>query len=192
MLQSSAIMHHKDLLNELAQQDPTQVRAWLETIWARRPDVSLHFNWIGLFEIAMFNAMAAAELCRKQESLAWANVAKSIYVLLTDHNERRPKSAVNSLMLTRASLIATFGTCANHDILDADDIVNWFFSELDMSYSEAVQAVAVWSQKLDLDMMRKLRNIKNRLLVMERLFMRDQLLMSEALCNWLDLKPLLP
>jgi hypothetical protein len=184
-------MNHRDLLTELAQQEPTFVRVWLETIWAQHPEAAKGFNWLGLFEIATFNATRAATVS-KQESLAWANAARSLYLLLNDHKERRAQSILAKLMSMRVTLIVKFGAVPHHDILDTGDIADWFYGELDMPYADAVYEAARWPQKLDLDVMRKLRNIKTRLSIIERLTTHGWLPISDELCAWLALKPNLP
>jgi len=194
MLQSTTVMNHSDLLNELAQQEPTRVRAWLETVWAKQPEAAAQFNWLGLFEIAIFSATRAAGAARQQESLAWANVAISIFQLLSDHNQKRAKSVLDKLMAMRVALIIKFGVVPNHEILDANDIVAWFYRELEMPYSDAAQEAARWPQTLDLNVIRKLRNIKTRLFIIERLLSHDRLPVhvAQALHTWISLKPNLP
>ena len=194
MLQSTrpaTTLNQHMLLHELTQQDPVQVNAWLETIWTVSSDVSA-FNWLGLLKIAIVNATAGAQRQQRQTSLGWATVAQTLQRLLSAGSTRRPQSLINDVMVMRVTLILAFGAVPQHPILAASGVLDWFFREADTDYETAACEAQLWTHKHDLDVMRKLHTIKNRLLIMAPLLIAEPLLITAVLADWLALLPYLP
>lgn len=200
-----------DLLNDLLQQDATQVQAWLNSVWAGQQQVPEGFHWHGLAEGAAFRARGESNLTFHLPNIEWAKVSTSVYDFLAEnqHNPNSRDSFKLSSMMLRAFMIKKNGVVAGDPILDADQIINWFLTKLDVSYDEALIKATAWREffqrgfkdssgnkkelhDIEVKEILKLRLIKNRLAVIEALAESDQFQPNEELSAWLSLRDKLP
>jgi hypothetical protein len=78
-----------NFLTVLLQKDPEQVQTWLRMVWAEQHQVPEKFNWLGLAEVSTFKTQELANEESNEshsESLAWAEVATSVYEFLAENN----------------------------------------------------------------------------------------------------------
>ncbi|MGV0103673.1 DUF1822 domain-containing protein [Nostoc sp. DSM 114160] len=193
----------------LLQKEPEQVQAWLRMVWAEPQQVPEKFNWLGLAEISTFRAQELANEESKEshsESLAWAEIATSVYEFLAENNPSFSESYLYSLMGLRAYTILKFGAIPGNPVLDVQQIVNWFFDNLHISYQEALVKAADWREALaaknpeetqkkfdsELEDFRKLRLIKNRLSIIKYLSKSKDFIPNEELNIWISLWEKLP
>ncbi|MEH1968445.1 MULTISPECIES: hypothetical protein [unclassified Nostoc] len=198
-----------NLLRVLLQKDPEQVQTWLRMVWAEQQQVPEKFNWLGLAEISTFRAQELANQESNEshsESLAWAEIATSVYEFLAENNPTFSESYLYSLMGLRAYTILKFGALPGNPVLDIQQIVNWFFDNLHISYQEALIKATDWRETLaannpeetqkkfesELEDIRKLRLIKNRLGIIKRLSKSKYFLPNEELNIWISLWEKLP
>jgi len=180
------------LLNELVRQDASDVKNWLKRIWSKQEEVPEDFNWLGLAEAAAFNARSGKGNASNLPDLAWAEIATSIYDdLAAKANRGTGESFINSSMLLRAGMIAELGAVSGHPVLDGNQIIQWFFHSLTMSLDEAAKNAENW-KKLNIDEIRELRRIKNRLKVILVLAKSKKFIPNEELRAWIDLRERLP
>ncbi|WP_448269855.1 hypothetical protein [Nostoc sp. DSM 114159] len=193
----------------LLQKEPEQVQAWLRMVWAEPQQVPEKFNWLGLAEVSTFRAQ---ELANEEfneshsESLAWAEIATSVYEFLAENNPSFSELYLNSLMGLRAYMIVKFGAFPENPVLDIQQIVTWFFDNLHISYQEALTKAADWREALaaknpeetqkkfdsELEDFRKLRLIKNRLSIIKYLSKSKDFVPNEELNIWISLWEKLP
>ncbi len=197
-----------NLLNILLQQNAEQVQSWLRSVWAEQQQVPEKFNWLGLAEGAAFNAR---ELARKSDeyhssSLAWAELAASVYEFLAKKYPELSEQYLSSLMTLRAYMIIKFGSVIGNPVLDIEKIVNWFFDNLEISYQDALIKATDWREALstnnaeeiqkkfetDLEEIRRLRVIKNRLGVIKLLSESQEFRPNKELTAWISLWKQLP
>ncbi len=198
-----------NFLRVLLQKDPEQVQAWLRIVWAEQQQIPEKFNWLVLAQVSTFNAQELANEESNEshsESLAWAQVATSVYEFLAENNPSFPESYLYSLMGLRAYMILKFGALPGNQVLDIQQIVNWFFDNLHISYQEALIKATDWRETLavnnpeetqkkfesELEDIRKLRLIKNRLGIIKRLSKSKDFLPNEELNIWISLWDKLP
>lgn len=198
------------LLNSLLKKKPVQVQVWLKSIWTKEQQVSEEFNWLGLAEVAA--SLARENLAFKDNlfALEWAKIATSVYEFLAESNSNTfaKNSFTQSSMLLRSNMIFKLGNLLDDPVLDAEEIVNWFFKELKFSYKEAIQKSSLWRElspekyeelaknekqlELALEEIRDLREIKNRLAVIRVLTQNELFKPNEEIKAWNALWEKLP
>jgi hypothetical protein len=95
-------------------------------------------------------------------------------------------------MSLRASMInKRHQTIPDHIVLDSQRIVHWFYNELNVPYDEVVHNVENW-RALQLDQIRALKRIKNRLSPLKSLIAKGYIQPDKSLHAWLELYPKLP
>ncbi|PTL83827.1 hypothetical protein [Vitiosangium sp. GDMCC 1.1324] len=166
---------------------PQEVWAWLDRVTIGEPVEGEPFNWDGF-------AFTAAAQARRERSLLWANIALRVYEGLV---EREPdwaaESRTQSAMYLRAWMICELGVREGDTVLDPEVIVTWFRRTATLSFEEVVQ----WVSPLDLlttpiDMLRKLRSIKNALNVVRAICKSGVLQKHPELVGWLRIRRRLP
>ena|SRR5438876_5265581 len=171
-----------DLLKE---QDASRVQAWLDSVWSGQQQAPDDPNW--------WQAVAydAAQKARLGSDLTWAQVATSVYDhLATQADNAGRNSFMLSSMMLRADMISRLGVVPGHPVLDIDNISRWFFDSLEIPYEEASRQADAWTE-LQVEDIRKLRAIKNRLGVI-KLLSDEGLLDDTELSKWLLLRDKLP
>lgn len=177
----------QELLNNLLQQSPSQVIAWLESVWTGQQQAPEKFNWLGLAEVTAAQA-------RAQGDQAWAQVAIMIYEWLAASGSLAPTDEyIDSAMTLRAYMIGKKGPVPGDPVLDMDYIVRWFFENLPISYEEAEHKAAFrrW-RTANIQEIKALRGIKNRLRVIASLVNSGRLQPDQELNAWLSLRDQLP
>ena len=172
-------------LDDLLQQDARSVLAWLKNIESDFIKPPFGFNWLGLAEAATFEAQSASDL-------VWAMVAILVYEqLAAEANSSAQESLMISAMLLRASMIARFESVPGHLVLDLDQIMRWFCDRQMMSWDSVAKKAANW-RSCNIEEIRELRRIKNRLRVISILAESDKSILNSELNNWLSLREKLP
>lgn len=187
MTQSKTIIE----LNQILQEDADSVLNWLKTVELEPSLAPEGFNWLGLAEAASFDALED-DRHHPNTSIKWAEVALKIYYRLAESaNVDTRDSLLNSSMMLRAAMIEKFGTIPDHPVLDFNPIVHWFKNSLKMSYSEATTKAANW-KKCQIEEMRELRKIKNRLQAISVLAKSGKVVLHPEINLWLSLQEQLP
>lgn len=154
----------------------------LQEVKATSEKLPDNINWLGLAEARAFDAQVDADL----ESV---EIAVSIYEQLAKQTPEGGESFLLSAMMLRASMINKLGVHSGHSLLEVEPIILWFFKSLTLSYSEAKAKAKNW-QSCDINEIRELRRIKNRLGVISVLAQAIDL--DENIKNWLSLTNKLP
>ncbi len=172
-------------LDDLMQQKAVSVLVWLKNIESDFIKPPFGFNWLGLAEAATFEAQSASDL-------VWAGVAISVYErLAAEANSSTQESLIISAMLLRVSMIARFGSVPGHLVLDIDQIMRWFCTQQMMSWDSVAEKAANW-RSCNIEEIRELRRIKNRLRVISMLAESHKYILNPELNNWLSLRDKLP
>jgi hypothetical protein len=149
------------------------------------------FNWLGLAYSAASNAFEAADKGCKDEALAWADVAIKAYEHLISVNVHGVSELERSAMFVRARMIGIFGTISGHPILDPAVVEQWFLDRLPVSLDEATTMTSDWKER-PIAEIRELREIKNRLAVIQSFMDDGHLTDSAILRQWLMMHERLP
>lgn len=143
-------------------------------------------------EASAFNARSGECNGLNISNLSWAEIATSVYDYLTDEVYSGTKeSFITSFMLLRAAMIVEFGSVDDHFVLDSNQIIHWFFHRLTISLDEVTQK-AENGKRLNIEDIRELRRIKNRLNIIIALAESDKFTLNEELRAWLSLRNRLP
>ena len=189
-----ATMESVDLqhINTLDSQDPRMI---LRQIHALRDCGDLRedlVNWRAVAWIASDNA-------RRKLDLAWAEVAAAAYDVLSSDELRQGQQynyEVDAMML-KVFLIDRLGERQDHPFLDASLVVQWFLSTMSMSPPEVmslaarIQTVPTSTEEYRTTLL-ELRQIKNRLKVIESIKRTDAVRSSAEVQEWCKLSHLLP
>jgi hypothetical protein len=163
-----------------------QVAAWLDGRAIGEPVEGEYFNW----ELFAFTAAARAH---EERSLLSARIALVVYGVLAERaSSRESHSLMLSAMNLRASMIREFGSREGDDVLDSEIIVAWFQRIATMSIEDAAKASAVDLRTLPMEMLRKLRDIKNALNVVALVSEMGGVQKHPELESWLQLRTRLP
>jgi len=170
---------------------PAEVQAWLDSVLSGREELPKDFNWLLLAE-------HAGQLARESDDLEWARVSTRVYDWLhrveLDGND-------DSSMALRAYFINKRGSVSGDPLLDPNVILNWFYESLRMSFTEAELGIPKCKETIakgnikepqDLQLCRELRQIKNKLTIINWLVEGDTLHPDKELSKWLDIKATLP
>ncbi len=133
-------------------------------------------------------------------AIAWADAAVAAYSYLASVSSGREKESYqDSVMNLRAFMISRLGSIPGDRILDAADIVYWFFDIVDTTPQKAMKKSLFWRESLphntqsrQVTEIRRLRRIKNRLAPIAVLTESGQLEPTPALREWLALRGQLP
>jgi len=181
-----------ELLHFLLQQSADQTFEWIQNAWRDTQLVPKDFNWLGLAEVAAFQARRGNEFSTRLPDLVWAKIAIAIYEYLIEKTGRAHKQSFElSIMSLRAHCIIALGSVPDDPILDVNRIVQWFFQNVEMTLDEAREKAANWKER-PLEEIRELRYIKNRLSIIKPLFLKESLECNQELSDWLELQEDLP
>ncbi len=133
-------------------------------------------------------------------ALAWARAALATYGYLAGRSALRDKASYqDSAMHLRAFMIAKLGNIPGDRVLDADEILYWFFDGLKLTPQEAGARALAWRTRLaergaarQVAELRRLRRIKNRVAALAVLAASGQLEPTPTLQAWLLLREQLP
>jgi len=186
-------MNKSELMDWLTHQEGTTALAWVYRVWGGLEVVPPDFNWL--------NLAAAADLLAKsgkgpnyysQPDLEWAKVAIAVcqhFISTASPHERLLLE--QRIMELRAYLIVKLGTVAADPILDADQIVEWFFHTLPLSPEEVERKAASVRELEDKDLF-LLGYIKSTLPFIQWLSDHHLLSPNPELDRWLALRAKLP
>src|SRR5690348_5835329 len=117
------------------EQDPTSVYHWIRQVQTGRKPAPKDFHWLGLAEAA--TTQASFEHDREgQQDLMWALVALAAYQILIDDTGSHDSLEL-SMMHLRALFIRRYKSLPRNVLLDANQIVDWFWARLPMAFDEA-------------------------------------------------------
>jgi hypothetical protein len=180
------------LLRYLLSQDGAAVRAWIEAVESGEGTVPAGFNWHGLAQVAAADA-------QRYGDLTWAGVATFVYDQLARQAPQGESSDfAHSAMQLRAWMIARFGPRADDPVLDLDRVLRWVRAGLIMPPDEAARRATAWKEaapeqkQQQREQVRQLRDMKNRLAVVELLVGSSAGILDDDLRRWLEIRPALP
>jgi hypothetical protein len=191
----------KASLNELIKDSPENIKAWLNKIILDKPDFFYNFSWLGLASVLSQNTNHEIDKNNREMSLIWAELAIKAYAVDSELANDKTHFYSNELseMMLRARLINQFGEEKNHFLLDSKIIFRWFFERLNLSFEAAINESEnfrrLTSNKqlelIELELISKIRQIKNRLSVIDILRKNPKVKISAELEKWLEIKSLL-
>jgi hypothetical protein len=94
-------------------------------------------------------------------------------------------------MMLRAFMISHIGPTRGDPVLDLQEIINLFFDEIPFTYEETLMMVKSRND-IDIQNVKDLRKLKNRLRVIDLLVDSGHLVPSKELSVWLSLREQLP
>jgi len=182
----------EELIAWLIKQDVTTVETWLRNVWEGRESVPKDFYWPHLCAaIEVLARSGNGPRYYERPDLAWAKVAVSIYQYLIDQADPLTRMALEDRMMhLKAHLIRCFGNVPGDSMLDVDQIVEWFFQNLHLSF-EDVEKISSW-ESLTTEELLRLRYIKNRLSILRFLADDHLIIPDERLRRWLMTQEKLP
>ena len=178
-------------LSDVLQLEPAELQQWLTDVWSKHQEPP-EFNWLGLAEATASNATSAVNEGEEASGLAWARLAVLIYQRLIDRADAiSQESLINSLMMLRVFMINKFDSIVDDPILDAHQVVRWFYDSLPMTLEQAVTKSASWKQ-MDRKEILELRRIKSRLAIIAQLPPAIQSEFGQGLKDWFAVRKNLP
>ncbi len=148
---------------------------------------------MSLTGLAQSSAQKARDESDRVESLKWAAIALSVYGYLA--TERDVRGDFNSYELSamnlRAAMICKFGVVIDHSVLDIQTIATWFGERTSFERQKLASIIDQW-RLLPIQQIRELRQVKNRLSVIELLMDNGYLQDDTDLQEWVMLKKQLP
>ena len=172
-------------VSQLLERDPNDLCTWVQEAQEGRKSVPDDFNWLGLAECAGQNAQKS-----DAADLVWARIAVAVYEALA--NEHPDSSFLLSAMFIRARMIGLLGPRARDAVLDPDTIRDWFSKDLSFGADEAVaRSEAAWKSR-NVDELRTLRRIKNKIAVIEHLRSGKRTPALDEYTGWLAVQDKLP
>src|SRR5579859_5378420 len=178
-------------LSDALQLGPSELREWLTDVW-NGPRDPKEFNWLGLAEATALSATSAVRKGDSESGLAWARLAVLIYQHLIDRaGAASQESLTNSMMMLRVFMINKLGSIAGDPILDAHQVVRWFFDSLPLTTEQVVTKSKSWNQ-LDLKEILELRRIKSRICIIAHLSPDIRSEFEKELEAWLAVQKNLP
>ncbi|MBW4496335.1 MAG: hypothetical protein KME26_25315 [Oscillatoria princeps RMCB-10] len=182
-------------LNLILQQDADSVLAWLKNIFSADSSPPEGFNWLGLAEAAAFNAHEGKRHDSTAPDIKWAEVATTVYDRLAALADKaKPGSGESftiSSMTLRAAMIRKLGGVPGDAVLDINRLLQWFWDKLKWSREEVEKKAANW-RALNIEEIRELRQLKNRLKVISALADSDKFVLEPEIKAWLSLREKLP
>ena len=164
---------------------PASVADWFRALRAGRLD-----EWQDSWPLTV--AEGASHLARENLDTAWLAVAIEILEdLARSQPEREREANLLSAMNLRGYFIAHLGVDRTGGLLDPAILVRWFSRETEISLDVAREKATRWT-RLDVQEIRVLRDIKNRLGVFVELERLGILAPYPELQAWLALRDLLP
>ena len=178
--------------NYLLTKDSQTVQHWLKQIWSEELTVADDFNWLGVAQMASQKATGFEASDDQEARLRWVEIALNVYAYLAKQAERNARESYQlSAMRLRAAMIIQFEPVTDHPILDIKAITTWFFEQTPIERQEVIQLLRNW-RSLPIQEILKLRQIKNRLSVIELLMEEGHLQEDHELRHWLAIKGCLP
>ncbi len=168
--------------------DPKIILSWLINALSGQLTPNQDINWLSLAEIASFKA-------NQNNDLKWAEISIKIYDYLAEKSDKKKRGSGESFklsaMMLRSLMMQRLGTSVNDEILDINIILAWFKDSLNLSFKDVLIKTENW-RTLPIENIRELRQIKNRLKVIQGLAESDHITLDKFFCQWLDLLPKLP
>ena len=145
--------------------DAATAQRWLANAEANPSSVPTDFNWHGFAEAAATNAHVASTM---NDAEVWASISVRVYDRLASDEEGGSSFELSAMNL-KAWMIRRYGASAESSVRDPKKLVEWFRTSVPMPLADAereatqLRALAVeqWSEQLDL--LRTLRGLKNRI-----------------------------
>ncbi len=181
-------------MNDVLKRDPADVLEWVRSIPEEERKTFGNANWwLGIAEGAAFRTFLPEYAQSGRPNLDWARVAYTVY----DYLARRSNDFFTSYkfmykwMLLKVRLINTLGSQPGDPLLDAQEIVEWFFDDLSMTPEEArekAQAARSNLRAADIDQLLELRRLRGKIAIIGYLQQPAQLERYEDIQKWLELK----
>ncbi|WP_345373303.1 hypothetical protein [Algivirga pacifica] len=172
-------------VNQLIRKSPNDVHRWLNSL--KTTDIKkMDFNFLLLADISKQNML-------KSNAVEWGYVALRIYEILSEISDRYEEKNYykKSSMYCRVTSILTFGHKQNDILLDSNIIKDWLFEDLQGSVEELRKLALEW-KKLDISIIRYLKELKIKLGMIHQLIEANELKSSKEIQKWQEIYQLLP
>jgi hypothetical protein len=178
--------------NDLLALPANAIEEWQTSVEAGDEQVPEEFNWLGLAEVAAFNASSITKQGLGSGGLIWARIAISTYQHLARQSHITSQDTyLNSAMNLRVFMINQLGSISGDSVLDMEQVLQWFLDGLTLTFEDVARKVGNWSN-LDHDEVLKLRRIKNRITILEHLSKERHVSFDQNIKAWLSLRESLP
>lgn len=201
-------MNKRDPSEILNEHDPTIVATWIDRIWKGVEQAPEEFDWLHLAAWGKLLALPT----RGTPDLRWAQVVIDIYAYVIEQANANERSRIAVAILEfKAALIGRLGNVKGNSLLDAEQLVAFFFTFVEISPLQARSEIVQWKafrqlakvqqeellkqplmKHTILENVRRLRRIKNMLKQLQYLVDRQLLEPPEELQEWLSLRTQLP
>lgn len=172
--------------------DSQTVQRILKKVWSEESAVSDDFNWLGLAQVASQKATGFEASGNQEAKLRWAEIARKENAYLAKQAEPNARESYElSAMHLRAAMIIQFEPVTDHPIVDIKAITSWFCERTPIERQDVIPLLGNW-RSLPIQDILKLRQIKNRLSVIELLMQEGHLQEHPELRQWLAIKSCLP
>ena len=174
-------------IEELSKKTGVDVLEWVEANLTLAQD----FNWLLLAEISSGNAFFDKNGKKNKDcDIEWLKVGVKVYAYLADQEANDSWDSIRrDEMNLRASLVLNSSSETEREE-NLTLIELWFDSSKELSLVDVKASLSSWEG--DLDLMRTLRKIKNRLAVIGRLTSEGVKLKDQTIYEWMSIKDQLP
>jgi hypothetical protein len=147
------------------------------------------FNWLLLAQVCGRNSYD--QKIPPEDQLLWAKASVLVYDILADCPDPHRNSFEVSAMYVRLNAIINHGEVSGDAIRDVKTITDWFQKRLTFSFEEYQRRATGWPAAPELEKLRMLRSLKNRINVIQ-FAAKAGLIKDKTIRRWIGIKKLLP
>ncbi|MEM8528256.1 MAG: hypothetical protein AAGG68_26670 [Bacteroidota bacterium] len=171
-------------LKEILDKKEEDILLWLNEIEKKEVEFPSDFNFHGLAEAATTLAFEVDDI-----NLKWAIIGNKVYEILAER-AKNSHSFMLSSMNIRIRTIKNNDSDNIRDLLDISKITNWS-TDFPLTFNEAKTMSKNW-QELNVFQIKKLRIIKDKLRLIERMNDSGFEIEFSNFDDWMNLKKVLP
>ena len=193
-----------NFLNQLLEQEPEEVRIWLDEVISKHKKAPDNFNW-SLFT-SKTSSFASSALKSGYNNLIWIEIAIAAYQFLLEICPQMYEFCLDAVISLRIFAIINLGVIENHPILDVKEILALTLNHIEISPRKALLQSQNWKETLkqsdtpetqaafeqNLQKIRSLRKIKTKVAKIKTLVERKRLEPNSEIESWLRVWSYLP
>jgi hypothetical protein len=158
-------------------------------MWIRDNPSFREFNWLLLAQVC--GHMSYDQKILPEDQLLWAKASIVVYDILADCPDPHKNSFEVSAMYVRLKAIINHGEVSGDAIRDVKTITDWFQKRLTLSFEEYQRRAAGWPATPELEKLRMLRGLKNRINVIQ-FAAKAGLIKDKSILRWIGIRKMLP
>jgi hypothetical protein len=212
---SQSEMKSRELTINLLAKSPEDLLEWVKLARSQKVDLPEDFSWYSLASSIISRIKTLIHERNLECVNAWFKIVNEIYdhVASGNPNSSEAEALHYEIMYVRAALIMNFGISKADPLLNEDQLLAWFFHDLNVPLNTARQKSDDWqnlkqqnkvrwlrdseerndgNQKdITTEDLKKLRKIKNKLAILKPLY-QHKLIENRELGEWVALMHRLP